>query len=90
MNSEVEKIKEDIIRECCNHPCCDDCLYSNNDFCCVMTTFNNRGVRFTPESVFSKLFKEAIVKECKMAENCELCADRIICQYRRDAPSCWK
>lgn len=90
MNNEVEKIKEDIIKECCKYVWCSDCPYSNDDkTCSAKLIFNNRDVRFTLETTFLKLFKKAIIKECKMAEECDLCKKRNTCAYCRNTPCGW-
>lgn len=89
MNNEVKKIEKSIIRECRKHEWCRDCPYDDNNNCSITLVFNNKDVHFTSETTFLKLFKEAITKECEMAEDCKSCEKRATCKYSR-IPVFWK
>ena len=92
MNSEVEKIKEDIVKTCNSNPWCDECPYKvdyhTDVLCSINLVFSNKNLHFTPEIVFSKLFKKAITKECKM-EDCKLCEKHRCCEYYNSIPATW-
>lgn len=89
MNNGVQKIKENIIRECHSHQWCRDCPYSDDEECSVKSVFDNRDEHFTTKTIFFKLFKKAIIKECKTTEDCESCVRRVTCRYH-DLPLFWR
>lgn len=91
MNSEVEKIKEDIRKTCHKYMNCDDCPYVNinTESCQILRAFcGDQSPYFTPEMTFIELFKTMIQKQCGV-ENCISCKDFRRCKYCSTLPVHW-